>query len=79
VLKMSSPDKRKYKPLRNLTKVKNLVIWLKNGVRPATIYDIRKDREKIGCFVKNTDRGPSDRQTLNIELMDTYSQSHLCT
>jgi hypothetical protein len=28
------------------------------------IYDIRKNREKIECFVKNTDSGPSDRQTL---------------
>jgi hypothetical protein len=40
------------------------------GVGCATIYNIRKNRDKIECFVKNTDSGPSDRQTLNIELMN---------
>jgi hypothetical protein len=34
------------------------------GVGRATIYDIRINREKIECFVKNTYSGPSDRQTL---------------
>jgi hypothetical protein len=33
----------------------------------ATIYDIRKNREKIECFVKNTYSGATDRHTLNIE------------
>jgi hypothetical protein len=43
------------------------------GVGRATIYEIREDREKIGCFVKNTDSGESERQTLNIGLMDKNS------
>jgi hypothetical protein len=34
------------------------------GVGRATIYDIRKNGEKIECFVKNTDSAPSYRQTL---------------
>jgi hypothetical protein len=40
------------------------------GVGHAIICDIKKNREKLECLVKNTDSGPSDRQTLNIELMD---------
>jgi hypothetical protein len=55
-------------------KVRNLLISLKNGVGRAMIYDIRKNREKTEWFVKNTDSGPSDRQTLNTELTDKYSQ-----
>jgi hypothetical protein len=34
-----------------------------DGVGCATIY-IRKSREKVECFVKNNDSGPSDRQIL---------------
>jgi hypothetical protein len=33
------------------------------GVGCTMIYT-RKNREKFECFVKNTDSGPSDRQTL---------------
>jgi hypothetical protein len=33
------------------------------GVGHCTIYDIRRNREKIECFVKNTDSGTSNRQT----------------
>jgi hypothetical protein len=33
----------------------------------SLIWNIRKNREKIERFVKNTDSGPSDSQTLNIE------------
>jgi hypothetical protein len=36
----------------------------KYGVGRATLYDSRKNRKKIGCFVKNSDSGPSDRQNL---------------
>jgi hypothetical protein len=32
------------------------------------IYNIRKNREKIECFVKNTDSGPSDRPSLKCGL-----------
>jgi hypothetical protein len=38
------------------------------------IYDIRENREKIECFVKNTDGGPSDRKILNIELINKNLQ-----
>jgi hypothetical protein len=58
-----------------MTKVRNLLNLAEEyGLWRATIYDIRKNREKIGSFVKNTDIGPSDRQTLTIELMDKNQQ-----
>jgi hypothetical protein len=44
------------------------------GVGRATIYEIRENREKIGCFVKNTESGPSDMLSLNIELIDKNSK-----
>jgi hypothetical protein len=47
-----------------LAKVKNINLAKEYGVGHATINNIRKNREKIKCFVKNTDSGPSDRQTL---------------
>jgi hypothetical protein len=34
------------------------------GVRRAMIYSIRKNRENIECFVKNTDSIPSEGQAL---------------
>jgi hypothetical protein len=60
---MYSSDKRKHKSLstkeeiiKKLDKVEKLVNLTKEyGVRRATIYDIRENREKIECFVKNTD------------------------
>lgn len=34
------------------------------GVGYTVIYDIRKNRVKIECFMKNTDSGLSDRQNV---------------
>jgi hypothetical protein len=44
------------KKLEKGGKLINLV--MEYVVELATIYDIRKNREKIECFVKNTDSGP---------------------
>jgi hypothetical protein len=83
---MSSFDKRKHKTLTLSARaeiIKKLRLKLMNfakeyGVGRATMYDIRKNTKKIECFVKNTCSGPSDRQSLNTELMDKYSQYDLC-
>jgi Mor family transcriptional regulator len=58
---MSSSDKPKHKTLtliakmeiiKKLDKGEKLINLAKEyGVGPATIYDIRKNREKIECFV----------------------------
>jgi hypothetical protein len=71
---MSSSDKRKHKTLTlsakaeiitKLDKGDKLIDLSKEyGVGRATIYDIRKNRVRIECFVKNTDSGPTDRRTL---------------
>jgi hypothetical protein len=79
---MSNSDKCKHKTssakaevIKKLDKSEELINFVKEyGVGCATIYDMRKNREKIECFEQNTDRGPSDRQTLNIELMNKTSQ-----
>jgi hypothetical protein len=81
---MSSSDKRKHEILTLGTKAKiikkldesgKLINLAKeHGVWSATIYDIRKNRGKIECSVKNTGSSPSDRQTLYIELMNKNSQ-----
>jgi hypothetical protein len=68
---MSSSDKRKYKTLnvkveiiKKLDKCEKLITLAKEyGVGCTMIY-IRKNGEKIECFVKNTNSSPSDRQTL---------------
>jgi hypothetical protein len=70
---MSSSDKCKHKTLsakadiiKEFDKVEKLINLAKKcGVGHAMICDIRKNREKIVCFVKNTDSSPSDRQTQN--------------
>jgi hypothetical protein len=69
---MSSSDKHRHKTssaraeiLEKLDKGEKLInLTEQYGVGRATIYDIRKNREKIECFVKNTDNSPSYRQTL---------------
>jgi hypothetical protein len=71
VLKISSSHKCKHKTLsakakiiKKLDKGEKLVNLCKEyGVGHATIY-IRKNRDRIECFVKNTDSGTSDRQIL---------------
>jgi hypothetical protein len=72
VLKTFSSDKRKHKTLsakaeiiKKLDNGEKLINLAKEyDVGCATIYDIRKNRGKFKCFVKNIDSGPSDRQTL---------------
>jgi Mor family transcriptional regulator len=69
VLKISSSDKHKHKTLsakaeiiKKLDKGEKFINLAKEyGVGSATIYDIKKDREKIESFVKYTDSSPSDR------------------
>jgi hypothetical protein len=71
---MSSSEKHKHKTLtlsakmeiiKKLDKDEKLINLAKQyGVGHATIYNIRKNRKKIECFVKNTDSDPSERQTL---------------
>jgi hypothetical protein len=62
VLKIFTSDKRKHKTLsakldiiRKLDKGEKLIDLAKEcGVGRAKICDIRKNRQKIECFVKNT-------------------------
>jgi hypothetical protein len=78
---MSSSEKRKLKILilsakaeiiKKLDKGEKLInLATEYGVGCATIYDIRKNRKKIECFVKNTDSCPSDRQALKSGMLDT--------
>jgi hypothetical protein len=57
---MSSSDQRKHKTLcakaeiiKKLDKGEKLINLAKEcGLGPATIYDVRKNTEKIECFVK---------------------------
>jgi hypothetical protein len=68
---MSSFDKGEHRNLtlsakaiiiKKLDKGEKLINMAKKyDVGRATIYDSRKNREKIECFVKNSDSGPSDR------------------
>jgi hypothetical protein len=72
VLKIYSSDKRKLKTLsakaeviKKLDEGKTIFNLAKeHGVGRATVYDTRKNREKMECFVKYTDSGPSDRRAL---------------
>jgi hypothetical protein len=60
--------------IKKLDKGENLLIWLKSMALDVLRYTTSGKIEKIECFVTNIDSGPSDRQTLNIELMDKNSQ-----
>jgi hypothetical protein len=76
---MSSSDKRKHKNLtlsakaeiiKKLEKGEELINLAKEcGVGRATMYDIRINREKLECFVKNADSGPTASHTLNIDIV----------
>jgi hypothetical protein len=69
VLKISSSHGRKHKILSAKAKIikkleegeKCINFAKEYDVGCAAIYDIRKNREKIECFVKDIDSGPSDR------------------
>jgi hypothetical protein len=84
---MSNSDKRKHKTLstkaeiiKKLIKGEKLINLAKEyDVRRAKTCDSRKHREKIECFVKNTDSGPSDRKTLKmLNLWTKIHSTYLC-
>jgi Mor family transcriptional regulator len=74
MLKMSSSDKHKNKTstlsteaeiIKELDKGEERINLAKEyGVGHAMIYNIRKNREKIECFVKDTDSSRNERQSL---------------